>query len=67
MTRNYDHPAIGASVIVRPAGHRTGKVVCRDNGPLIRYWVRIDGNVCGPYGVSDLIHPDDPDRGGWVR
>lgn len=61
---NYDNLTPGQSVIVRPAGYRTGKIVCRENGPLTRYWVRIDNNMHGPYRVTDLVHPDDPDRVG---
>lgn len=59
---NYDNLTPGQQVIVRPAGHRTGKIVCRENGPLTRYWVRIAGAMYGPYRVADLVHPDDPDR-----
>ena len=59
---NYDNLTPGQQVIVRPAGYRTGKIVARENGPLTRYWVRIDNNMYGPYRIADLVHPDDPDR-----
>ena len=62
MTRNYDQLQPGQDVIVKPVGHRTGRIFRRDNGPLVRYWVRIDGNTHGPYTTTDLTHPDDPER-----
>ena len=68
MTRDFDTFEIGQEVIVRPADHRTGVIVCRDANRLLPRWhVTIAGAMYGPYGPSDLIHPDDPDRGGWGR